>query len=183
MVWKYYPERGDILKKTVILFLLLTFFCGTGYAQVKVGGKNNAYMSTTRGDYPVQYVTFYDYGAKWDPGRYQIDILLEGPVTRYGQDYSLRKHKLALKTPDKLYVAEFTDENTATFFEGSFNRVSFTFRLSPETVAAIQANDDITLVGYYPVGYFEYKLPMTTIQEWRAVINNGPVTYPNPIKF
>ena len=120
------------MKRVLVLFLLifLSISCSISYAAVKTGGENSAYASTTKGNYPVEYITFYNYGQKKDSTRFQIDLYLSGPITRYGQDLSLRKHKLAIMTPKNLYKAEFTDENTDCHIWGSFMFYSCSFRLS-----------------------------------------------------
>ena len=172
------------MKRILILTLLLFSFCSISYAMVKVGGDYSAYSSTTRCSYPIEYINFYNYGEKKDSTRFQIDLYLVGPVTRYGQDLSMKKHDLAIKAANNIYKAEFTDERTGGVqLIGSFAYFCFSFKLSQEAVYAVLSNDDITLICYYPVGYFEYKVPLETLNEWRSVVNKGPVTYINPINL
>jgi hypothetical protein len=176
-------KGDDFLRKILIFTLILFSFSSISYATVKTGGDYSAYSSNTRGDYPIEYINFYNYGQTKDSIRFQIDLYLAGPITRYGQDLSLRKHKLAIKTANNIYNTEFTDEESDNRIWGSFAFFSLSFKLPKDAVTAILTNDNITLVGYYPIGYYEYKVPLSTIKEWRTVINKGPVTYPNPIKL
>lgn len=58
-----YSKTGKELlnmKRVLVLFLLIFLLtsCGISYTAVKTGGENSAYASTTKGNYPVEYITF-----------------------------------------------------------------------------------------------------------------------------